>query len=58
MSLFCVYPVFHWCNIVENVLPKAGGLGKKIKRGDGHITAVRGGSHSRKFFVSYKGRHI
>ena len=28
---FCVYPVFHWDDIVGKVLPQAEGLEKKIK---------------------------
>ena len=27
----CIYPVFHWDDIVDKVLPKAGGLEKNIK---------------------------
>ena len=30
---FCVYPVFHWGDIAEKVLPKVGDLEKKIKKG-------------------------
>ena len=29
---FCVYKIFNWADIVEKVLPKAGGLEKRIKR--------------------------
>ena len=32
-----VYSVFHWDDIVEEVLPKTRGLEKKIKRGVDHI---------------------
>ena len=36
---FCVYPLFHWANIVVKVLLKKGVL-KNDKKGNGHIGAV------------------
>ena len=37
MGLFCVYPVFHWGDIVWTMLSKVGVWEKRYKERDGHI---------------------
>ena len=43
MSLFCVYPIFHWGNLTEKSCQNWG-VRKKYKTEDGHIgVAIEGG---------------
>ena len=42
MSLFCVYPVFHWGDIVKKVLLRVGGWEKYKKGGWSYMGVVYG----------------
>ena len=53
-----VYPVFHWGDIVEKVLPKVGGSKKKYKNKKGRGMAMQRGVHKYKYAHMYTYRQI